>query len=124
MRRSTLNVVAVTGGRDFADGEYLIEIMDALHRERRIDVLVHGDATGADAIAKGWADSRAIQTCAFRVSKQQWDKIGFGAGPQRNEMMLEITRPNKLVAFTGGKGTRNCVEQARKMGIDVEDFRH
>jgi hypothetical protein len=48
----------------------------------------------------------------------EWETHGRKAGPIRNARMLEH-KPDLVVAFPGGKGTANCVAQARGMGVEV-----
>lgn len=37
--------------------------------------------------------------------------------------MLQVSEPHIVVAFPGGKGTKGCVEAARKYGHFVIDLR-
>ena len=49
MRKQKQNIIlCVTGGRRFDDLPHLRQALDAVHREQRIKLLVHGDAPGAD----------------------------------------------------------------------------
>ena len=112
-------IVAVTGGREFADWRIIDSTLDALHSKTAISVLVQGGANGADDIARTWAITNTVQIAEFRVTGTQWTRLGKSAGPTRNRLMLEVTRPNLLVAFPGGSGTANCVKTARELGIEV-----
>lgn len=59
----------------------------------------------------------------------RWDKEGLAAGPIRNRRMLTMWADkgrqdlgaiaDLLIAFPGGKGTADCVRQARELGIAV-----
>jgi hypothetical protein len=119
-------IIAVTGGRDFDDYRLINSTLDSIHTGghillplARVDVLVYGGANGADDLAMQWAVLNWVQLCEFRVTGRQWQKNGRGSGPLRNRLMLEVTRPNLLVAFPGGSGTANCVKTARELGIVV-----
>jgi hypothetical protein len=118
-------IVAVTGGRDFCNGALIESVLDALHfgsptqNKTHIELLVHGGCVGVDTIAGLWAYTNCIQTCVFAITDVQWRMAGRGSGPYRNRQMLEVTRPNLLVAFPGGCGTANCVQIARGLGIEV-----
>lgn len=52
----------------------------------------------------------------------EWDKHGKAAGHVRNSKMLNES-PDIVISFHHdlniSKGTRNCVEQAEKLGIPV-----
>lgn len=48
------NVVLVCGGRSFVNYNYLNKILSAFHTKFPIDVLVHGNAQGADQLADRW----------------------------------------------------------------------
>lgn len=119
-------VIAVTGGGDYDDLKVVNSTLTSLHTGghllrplTRISLIVQGGCTGADELARGWAIMNVVQFCTFPVTETQWLKVGRRAGPARNRLMLEVTRPNLLVAFPGGGGTANCVKTARELGIEV-----
>lgn len=49
-----------------------------------------------------------------------WKKHGKAAGPIRNGIMLRDGKPDMVVAFPGGRGTANMVDQARLADLIVE----
>lgn len=113
--------VCVTGGRDYDNVRVLEDELDdhmmAARACGKAMVLIVGDAFGTDKLAREWADSRGeIPVLRFEA---QWARLGRKAGPIRNKQMLEEGRPHIVVAFPGGRGTANCVKQARAMGIPV-----
>jgi hypothetical protein len=115
-----LNVIAVTGGRDYKDRQKVYEVLDRLHAEQPIDLLVHGGCkSGADDWADRWADLRDVFKAVFPVSGDIWNAMGPKAGPMRNRLMIEVATPSLLVAFPGGRGTMNCVGCQRKRGGQV-----
>lgn len=113
-------VVAVTGGRDYANREHVWRTLDEIHAERTIDLLVTGGCRGADRLAGKWADAHGVCVAEFTPN---WAKYGRAAGPRRNEWMLRESQASLLVAFPGGKGTDGCIEIARRMGIAIRDER-
>jgi hypothetical protein len=114
-----LNIV-VTGGRDYRNRPYLFGMLDAhTHHFNPIRV-AHGGATGADALANEWAESRGHEIVVYHA---EWDKYGRRAGPIRNKKMLEAEQPDYVIAFQGGRGTSDCVSQARRLGLRVVDLR-
>lgn len=114
------NIVLVCGGRGWpATQEQRRQMkvaLDELHLNRPIDILVTGGADGADRLADFWAKSKGIQRV---VVPANWEGQGISAGPKRNELMLRLLLPNKVVAFPGGRGTADMVRRARQEGIYV-----
>lgn len=98
----------------------LRETLDVLHRDRGVSKVVDGAASGADQHAYAWATSKGIPTERFKAN---WRMQGKAAGPIRNARMLTEAKPGLVVAFTGGDGTENMIDQARKAGVEVMDFR-
>ena len=107
--------VLITGGRKYDDRESLFATLDRLHAEHHFTVLIHGDARGADRLGGEWAEERGVEVLAYPAD---WRRYGRGAGPKRNQQMLE-ENPDLVVAFPGGSGTRNMVEIAEKAGVTV-----
>lgn len=108
--------VLVCGGRNFTDKEYLFETLNALAKTIQIDCIIEGNASGADRLAGYWARKNYIDNIKF---KAEWDKYGNAAGPIRNKQMLTEGKPDIVIAFYGGKGTANMVQQARSAGLKV-----
>lgn len=106
--------ILVTGGRDFNGREALFAVLDRLHGESPITMVIHGGARGADAIAGEWARTNAVSENVF---KPDWSKGKF-AGLQRNGDML-AEQPDLVVAAPGGKGTADMVAKARKKGFKI-----
>lgn len=80
--------------------------------------IIHGCANGVDTIAGGWAKGY------YNIEEYpaQWDKYGKSAGFIRNKQMLEEGKPDIVIAFPGGKGTKMMVDLAKKAGVEVIDF--
>jgi hypothetical protein len=95
------------------------QTLDAMHASDPIAVLIHGDAQGADRLAKGWAVSRRVKHLPFAAD---WQTHGDLAGPIRNRRMLVEGMPDRVLAFPGGRGTRNMVFQAKRAGVPVEEI--
>jgi len=112
-------IVTVTGGRGFRDHRYVEFILDGMHEAERITILRHGGSNGVDSLAGGWAGDHFVPVQVFWA---KWESEGKSAGVRRNARMLDA-RPitDGLVAFPGGKGTANCVMNARKRRIPVFD---
>ena len=104
----------ITGGRDFTDAA-VIEgaLMDI---EQRPDVIIHGDAAGADRVAGQVAAKLGLEVWKFPAN---WARYGRSAGPRRNYQMIQEGRPTHVLAFPGGAGTANMVKQASKAGLPI-----
>jgi hypothetical protein len=85
-----------------------------------ISLLGVGDARGADNIAQVLAAESGI---VHRIYYAAWKRYGRGAGPIRNGRMLQDINPQLVLAFHNtierSRGTKDCMEQARKRGCEV-----
>ena len=106
--------VLVCGGRDYQDDAKLSAWLDA--RREKITVIIQGGAAGADHLALRWAFRNGVPCITVHA---QWDHYGKAAGPIRNTWMLLHCRPDRVVAFPGGSGTKNMIEQAEAEGVKV-----
>ena len=109
-------IVLVCGGRDYQDRRVVFDTLDRLHEREGVSLLIEGGARGADRFAREWAQERG---CPYRTFCAQWKKYGKSAGPIRNAEMLRFGKPQLLVAFPGGAGTENMIDQANAAGVDV-----
>lgn len=89
-------------------------------------VIVHGDCpTGADHFADKWAEDHIIpEGGAIERHPANWPRYRRGAGPKRNQHMVDLGA-NVCLAFPmpGGRGTQDCMRRARKAGIPVIQFK-
>jgi glutamine amidotransferase PdxT len=106
----------VTGGRAYWDKEELYRVLDKIAEDYSVSVVIHGAATGADTLAGYWAEDRGIEVIPVPA---EWNLYGRQAGHIRNRLMLEQYKPDLVVAFPGGRGTRNMVTISKKAGIEV-----
>jgi hypothetical protein len=111
--------VLVCGGRDFNDPSFVFRHLYHQHDQSPITLLISGGASGVDRFANSWAEGRHIATLEIRA---QWKKHGRAAGPLRNAEMLRLGKPDLVMAFPGGKGTANMVEQATQHGVTVVEI--
>ncbi len=109
--------VLVTGGRAYSDWERVFGVLDELEPE----LLIEGGGTGADALAKEWAEDRDVPSCTFHAHWQT-SKDGYkSAGPKRNSAMIKFAGADLVLAFPGGRGTADTVAKARRAGIEVRE---
>ena len=125
--------ILITGGRGYSNKDKLFKVLDTLIRntsDPEFEV-IHGDAIGADAIAKEWAESRKLQyphiiEHRYPIEKWEWTKYGKGAGPKRNQRMLDAHLDLDMVlAFPDPKsrGTYDMTERAAVVGIPTKIFK-
>lgn len=109
--------VLVCGGRDFNDGARLREVLTSFHENLGpITCLVHGAAAGADSLAGTWAEHKGVPVKAYPAD---WKRHGRGAGPIRNQQMLDAEKPDLVLAFPGGRGTAHMMRIAKEQGFRV-----
>lgn len=119
--------VLVCGTRYYSEDLKLL-IYSELNRRSDIKTIIEGGARGADAIAAGWAveTQGARAAVALESFPADWNKHGKGAGPIRNQKMLDEGKPDLVLAFHTdpglGKGTADMVRRAKKAGVPVEVF--
>ena len=98
-------IVLVTGGRAYTDGPAVSAALFSMCPT----LVVHGDATGADALADAWC---AIVGVSVRPYPARWREEGRAAGPLGNVRMLADAKPDVVIAFPGGVGTADMVRKA------------
>lgn len=109
--------VVVCGDRNWNNYSVIYDVLSKLDRDA---IIIHGGASGADSIAGDIAAK-----LGFKVVRvvADWGKYGISAGPIRNRKMLDMN-PNLVLAFhnniENSKGTKDCVEEAKKRGIDIQ----
>lgn len=101
--------IVVTGGRDYENSAMVYDILSFLNP----DEVYFGDCpTGVDKYVKMWCEEN-ISGLFYKEFKADWTKHGRSAGPIRNREMLVAAGSNAVtVAFPGGKGTKDCVNQS------------
>ncbi|MBW3560054.1 MAG: DUF2493 domain-containing protein, partial [Proteobacteria bacterium] len=78
--------------------------------------LHQGGASGIDTWARHWAGDRGIPVATWDAN---WAFYKRAAGPKRNGWMLDIARPDVVLAFPGNDGTADCVRQAHARALVV-----
>lgn len=99
--------VLVCGGRDFDDRDTISRVLSK--HVTLDDILISGNADGADSIAASWARQHGIDLC---VCPPNWAEHGLNAGPVRNAAMIKL-QPDLVIAFPGDKGTQDMLRKAR-----------
>lgn len=106
--------ILVCGGRDYNDWD---QVCWALAPYKSTEtVIIHGGARGADSLAFKWAKENNIP---YKTYLANWERYGKSAGFIRNKQMLDEGKPDLVIAFPGGKGTKMMVDIAKKAGVEV-----
>ncbi len=111
-------IVVVTGSRTWTDRATLYATLDDLHTRYGVEVLYHGGAAdGADRLSGRWAQERGVP----EVTVPYASAYGQRGGSIRNGWMLDLARPDLVVAFPddNARGTWNCVTQAKQRGLQI-----
>jgi hypothetical protein len=108
--------ILVCGGRSYNNAERVNSALDAINDADGIDVIIHGGCSGADELARRWAASRKVECIAYPAD---WNQYGRAAGPIRNRSMITDGKPDIVVAFPGGRGTRDMCMDAAKFKIKM-----
>jgi hypothetical protein len=113
--------ILITGSRDWFDQEKMWGALDKylltfLPEDDMI--IVHGDARGADRMAKKWAIDRGVE---YEDHPADWDKHPKAAGPIRNREMLKLGA-DVVLAFPlpASIGTYDMIKIAEKAGVFVK----
>ena len=112
--------ILVCGDRNWRNVELVFKVLN----EYWPSVVIMGGARGADAIAGRWALEHEMK---LEVFPAEWSIYGRGAGPVRNQRMLDEGRPDMVLAFhndlKNSKGTRDMVNRSHRVGLPVRIVR-
>jgi len=115
--------IMVTGHLQFANTDALVYLFQQ-YRERFAGsetVFVHGNARGADTLSARVA-GEIIPDITFDVHPPLWDQFGRGAGPIRNQQMVD-TGPTLAIAFAWDgefdRGTCDTMRRIESAGIPM-----
>lgn len=100
--------LAIVGTRTFNDYELMKKSLSDLIG---VELVISGEAPGADALGKRWAQENGIEYIGFVAD---WDKHGKAAGPIRNEFVIKAC--THVAIFWDGKspGSKNALDLAKK----------
>lgn len=113
-----MTTLLVTGGRvATVTQDYVDKVLDVVHAQKDVKLLIHGNAKGIDRMCGSWAKRRKIHVAAVDAL---WGDDGFGdmAGPIRNTAML-VLKPDLCVAFPGGAGTADMKRKVLRAKISL-----
>ena len=121
--------ILLTGSREWTDMNLIDTGLRALLRlvradepsfDQRVITIIHGGARGADLLCAQWAERHHLMTGEY---KADWKPHGRGAGPIRNQRMLDEEQPIVCAAFLipelPCRGTRDMIERCLRAGVPV-----
>lgn len=115
----------ICGDRNWTNREYILGKLRDFVQFEGVDVecVIEGEARGADIEGRWAATLVGIPVMQFPAD---WSRYGRGAGPIRNQQMLDEGKPTLVWAFhrdvSQSKGTKDMVNRARRAGIKTEVF--
>ena len=104
--------ILVCGGRDYTDKALVYATLDQLKPTH----IVNGGATGADWFGLCYARDKGLPYSTYMAD---WKTYGKAAGPIRNQEMLDKEKPDMVVGFFGGTGTKDMIDRAQRAGINT-----
>jgi hypothetical protein len=110
--------IIVAGGRDFNYTSVLNKVLNEIINPEE-DIIVSGDARGADLLGAAWASQHGVPIQHFPA---YWDMYGKGAGYIRNAEMGE--HADAAICFWDGKsrGTHHMIVTMARLGKPVIVF--
>jgi len=94
------------------------EIREFILNVDQIECIIEGGAKGADYCAKLVAIELNIP---FEEFPADWERYGKRAGPIRNQLMIDVGKPDYVLAFhdtyVTSRGTKSMINKAEKAGI-------
>lgn len=114
--------LAIVGGRELTDQSLFDGMLDAfIATYGQPDTVVTGGGSGADRMAKKWAEAHSVQ---MLIIKPQWRSLEDGmydkaAGIKRNTNIVNAC--THMLAFPSkkGKGAEHSIHKARQQGKPV-----
>jgi len=109
--------VLCCGDRNWTNRKVVRTVLESL--APRIEVVIEGEARGADRISRQEAEGLGLKVLRFPAD---WESHGRRAGFLRNIQMLD-QEPDLVIAFHDhmekSKGTSHTVREAKARGIKV-----
>lgn len=105
----------VAGGRDFNNRAIMDKVLSE-HINPLFDIIISGDARGADMLGADWA---AIHNVPIQHFPAYWDQYGRAAGFIRNAEMGEYA--DILIAFWDrkSKGTKHMIQTMNRLNKPI-----
>ena len=108
--------IAVVGGRDFSDYNFMKMVLDSFHKLFGIDMIISGGATGADEFAYKYAIEKGITFVCYPPDP----KDGFPRAYFRRNIGI-VNHCEAVIAFPtkNSRGTWHTINKAKQLGKKV-----
>lgn len=114
----------ICGDRNWRNADRILGLLKVAHGMNTVEVVIEGEARGADTLARRAAETLGIPVLRFPAD---WNTHGKAAGPIRNRQMLKEGQPTEVWAFHNSietsKGTKDMVTAACAAKIRTLVFR-
>lgn len=112
--------ILICGDRKWNNPQLILETLSQEHQRDPVEVVIQGEAQGADIMGRAAAERLGIPVLSFPAD---WRKHGRSAGPIRNRTQFKEGRPTLGLAFhdfiENSKGTKDMVIVMRTAGVPV-----
>jgi len=116
--------VLVTGSRHWDNMTKIANAFNYIEQHyESVTLIIQGGAKGADEQAY-LLEGRWIGSVTFPAHWRKNGRYNPGAGPQRNRLMLDTSKPDLVAAFPlpSSKGTIDMMNYAKLKGYEVLNF--
>lgn len=111
--------IVVTGDREWTDYAYIRRVLSEY--VSTAEVLIEGEARGVDSLCRHAALSLGFPPDNIMRFPANWEKFHKAAGVIRNQVMIDVGRPDLGLAFhadlENSKGTKDMVKRLLKAKI-------
>lgn len=111
--------VIITGDRRWKCRALARRVVGRLVARHGKVTIVHGDAEGVDA---AFAYAAVLAACTVEEFPAAWGEYGKGAGPRRNQKMVDAGADFAIAVHRNlawSRGTKDAVRRCLKAGIPV-----
>jgi len=117
--------ILICGDRNWDDYVAVRDTLKVFKETLGISCIIEGEASGADSFGRIAAEELGIPVEKYPAN---WTKYDKGAGPIRNQQMLDEGKPVLVLAFHDklqeSKGTKDMVLRSQKAGIKTIHYYH
>ncbi len=122
----------IFGGRAYADWVAFCQAMEKYRGAEQSLTIIHGGATGADAMGEKWgllyraglerfpADWKDLSHPDAVISHRKSGSYDMLAGFRRNQQMIDEGKPDRALECPGGSGTADMHRRLVRAGIPIE----
>ena len=114
--------ILICGDRDWKSLDLIKKVLSE-HLRPGVDIIIHGDARGADRIGAEAAKQLGVPKDRVLAFPADWNKYHKAAGPIRNSQMLAKGKPTLILAFhldlQTSRGTRDMIIKGLKADLPV-----